>query len=308
MDLDARRSGDHRADPGDHPGAPLRAVRRHASRLSGIAERHGLKVIEDACQAHGARARWPAGGRWRGRWLLQLLSEQEPRRAWRRRHRRRPTTSRSPSASACCATTARTRTRLHVESGYCSRLHGLQAAFLRAKLPHLDEWNATRARRPRVYDEALARLPRRAADRRADGAEHVFHLYVVRVARPRRGAPAPGGARRPDRHPLRRAAASRAGVRRRSATGRATSRIAESGRERDRVAADVSVPHRAEIEHVARRDRGGGRMPELSREAAAETSPRRSPRSATPSGGVVCGSAAREARARPLRRARRARC
>ena len=46
--------------------------------------------------------------------------------------------------------------RMHVEPGYCSRLHGLQAAFLSAKLPHLDSWNGMRA----AAADALRRGPR----------------------------------------------------------------------------------------------------------------------------------------------------
>jgi dTDP-4-amino-4,6-dideoxygalactose transaminase len=70
--------------------------------------------------------------------------------------------------------------RLHVEPGYCSRLHGLQAAFLAAKLPHLDSWNAMRAAAADRYDDGLAGagvvLPEVAP-----GASHVYHLYVIRV-------------------------------------------------------------------------------------------------------------------------------
>lgn len=70
--------------------------------------------------------------------------------------------------------------RLHVESGYCSRLHALQAALLRVKLPHLDEWNSGRRQVAALYDEALAALPAAIPVARP-GAHHVYHLYVVQV-------------------------------------------------------------------------------------------------------------------------------
>ncbi len=59
-------------------------------RLMDIARRAGVKVVEDACQAHGARCGMYRVGRSRRCRLLQLLSEQEPRRAgrWRNRHHR----------------------------------------------------------------------------------------------------------------------------------------------------------------------------------------------------------------------------
>ena len=50
----AHRGGDHAADQGDHAGAPVRAAGRHGRRSSTSRERHGLLVIEDAAQAHGA--------------------------------------------------------------------------------------------------------------------------------------------------------------------------------------------------------------------------------------------------------------
>jgi dTDP-4-amino-4,6-dideoxygalactose transaminase len=73
---------------------------------------------------------------------------------------------------------------LHAEVGRNSRLDGLQAAFLSVKLRHLEAWTASRRAVARVYDEGLrgcaALLPLLAP---ADVAEHVYHLYVVRVQR-----------------------------------------------------------------------------------------------------------------------------
>jgi dTDP-4-amino-4,6-dideoxygalactose transaminase len=68
----------------------------------------------------------------------------------------------------------------HVERGVNSRLDELQAAYLRAKLPHLDGWSERRGQIAATYGAALdgtpvkplARLPER---------RHVFHLYVVRA-------------------------------------------------------------------------------------------------------------------------------
>jgi dTDP-4-amino-4,6-dideoxygalactose transaminase len=64
--------------------------------------------------------------------------------------------------------------------GVNSRLDELQAAILRAKLPHLDAQNARRRAIAAMYDAALADGPWTPPVLRA-GATHVFHQYVVRV-------------------------------------------------------------------------------------------------------------------------------
>jgi len=65
----------------------------------------------------------------------------------------------------------------HSIAGTNSRLDTVQAAILRVKLPHLDEWNAARRRHADSYGE---RLPARVdTPSSAAGVEHVYHLYVI---------------------------------------------------------------------------------------------------------------------------------
>ena len=61
-----------------------------------------------------------------------------------------------------------------------SRLDEMQAAILRVKLDHLDATNARRQAIAARYDRALSENEIRPPSRQP-GAEHVFHLYVVRV-------------------------------------------------------------------------------------------------------------------------------
>jgi dTDP-4-amino-4,6-dideoxygalactose transaminase len=65
--------------------------------------------------------------------------------------------------------------------GVNSRLDELQAAILRARLPHLDAGNARRREIAAAYDEALAEGPIAPPIRRG-AVEHVFHQYVLRCA------------------------------------------------------------------------------------------------------------------------------
>lgn len=76
----------------------------------------------------------------------------------------------------------------HQRLGVNSRMDSLQAAILRAKLPHLDRWNRRRSEIARCYSESLAdipvlRLPSRGSGFATDfasGQRHVWHLFTVR--------------------------------------------------------------------------------------------------------------------------------
>lgn len=147
--------------------------------LLGLAAQHGLVVIEDAAQAHGARYRGRAlGGLGRlgafsfypGKNLgafgdagaLVTDDEQLCQAARRRRN--------YGSLSRC----------QHDMIGRNSRLDPLQAAFLGAKLPRLDAWNGRRRAIAARYDEAFAGLDTVVPPPRAAHSEPVWHLYVVR--------------------------------------------------------------------------------------------------------------------------------
>ena len=71
----------------------------------------------------------------------------------------------------------------HDIEGYNGRLHAIQAAFLRIKLRHLNQWNEGRRRVAALYRQALADVPEIRLPVEAEYARHVYHLYVIRTER-----------------------------------------------------------------------------------------------------------------------------
>ncbi len=71
----------------------------------------------------------------------------------------------------------------HQIEGINSRLDGLQAAILSAKLPHLQDWTSRRQIVAATYTERLAGIPGLTLPTIAPGREHVYHLYVIRHER-----------------------------------------------------------------------------------------------------------------------------
>jgi dTDP-4-amino-4,6-dideoxygalactose transaminase len=142
-----------------------------------IAKAHGLVVIEDAAQAHGAA--------YKGR----RLGAHGHAVAWSFY----PTKNLGAFGDAGAVTTddAAVADRLRRlrnygsakryfsdEKGVNSRLDPLQAAILAVKLKHLDEWNARRAAVARRYLDALADLPI-GLPVVPDWAGHAWHLFVI---------------------------------------------------------------------------------------------------------------------------------
>jgi dTDP-4-amino-4,6-dideoxygalactose transaminase len=71
---------------------------------------------------------------------------------------------------------------VHSTLGFNSRLDTLQAVVLHAKLKRLDSWNTMRQEAAAYYGELLAGVEGVKTPVTLDGNEHVWHLYVVRVA------------------------------------------------------------------------------------------------------------------------------
>lgn len=143
-----------------------------------IAERHGLFVIEDACQAHGARYR---GRRVGGLGHAAAFSFYPAKNlgAYGDGGMLVTNDARIAQRVRLLRNYGSVRKYHHEVRGSNRRLDTLQAAVLDVKLRHLDGWNQQRRRVARRYDVGLADagvgVPAVAPD-----VEHVYHLYVVR--------------------------------------------------------------------------------------------------------------------------------
>jgi dTDP-4-amino-4,6-dideoxygalactose transaminase len=146
-----------------------------------FARQHGLRVIEDCAQAHGAKYKGKRVGSFGD---LACFSFYPTKNLGALGDGGMVVTSNSQLAERARLLRQYGWADRYVSqiAGWNSRLDELQAAILRVKLPYLDADNAVRARLAGMYDEALSSIGLVTPRRRSD-AEHVYHLYVVRAAR-----------------------------------------------------------------------------------------------------------------------------
>jgi dTDP-4-amino-4,6-dideoxygalactose transaminase len=147
--------------------------------IGDIARRHGLRVIEDAAQAHGARYR----GRRVGGFGDAACFSFYPGKNLGAYGDAGMVVTRDDEIAArlrLLRDHGRRSKYEHAVVGHCERLDSVQGAVLGVKLPRLDAWNAARLEAVRRYRELLADLPLVLPEERA-GEESVFHLFVVRT-------------------------------------------------------------------------------------------------------------------------------
>jgi dTDP-4-amino-4,6-dideoxygalactose transaminase len=153
--------------------------------VNAIAQKHRLVVIEDACQAHGARFAGRRAGSlgdaacfsfYPGKNLgaygdggMVVTSNPEVAEKLRR-----------------LGNYGQRQKHHHECLGSNHRLDNLQAAVLRVKLRYLDEWNAMRKKAARLYDEMLGSIDSIVTPYSRDAESHVYHVYAIRT--PRRDA------------------------------------------------------------------------------------------------------------------------
>ena len=146
-----------------------------------LADHHGLVVIEDACQAHGALYR----GRRVGSLAHGAAFSFYPGKNLGAYGDGGMVVTNSDEVADFVRLARDYGQRAkyeHVVRGYNRRLDTLQAAVLRVKLQHLDSWNEARSRHAELYTRLLAGSGI-VAPSQAAWARSVWHLYVIRVDR-----------------------------------------------------------------------------------------------------------------------------
>jgi dTDP-4-amino-4,6-dideoxygalactose transaminase len=145
-----------------------------------ISRRHGLVVIEDACQAHGARYKGKRVGSLAHAAAFSFYPAKNLG-AYGDGGMLVTNDERIAESIRLLRNYGQREKYHHVVKGYNRRLDTLQAAVLRVKLKHLDKWNAARQECALAYKKLLAggevTLPHQG-----NYAEHVYHLYVIRTA------------------------------------------------------------------------------------------------------------------------------
>jgi dTDP-4-amino-4,6-dideoxygalactose transaminase len=146
--------------------------------IAAVAARHGLAVIEDAAQAHGAEYR---GRRVGSIGQLGCFSFYPGKNLGAYGEGGMVVTNDDAQAKTLrmLRDWGQEQRYHHVLRGFNYRLEGLQGAILRVKLRHLEAWTEARRRHARAYDELLAGSDLRTVPVRND-VRHVYHLYVVR--------------------------------------------------------------------------------------------------------------------------------
>ncbi|KAB0680363.1 DegT/DnrJ/EryC1/StrS family aminotransferase [Aureimonas leprariae] len=147
--------------------------------INEIADRYGLAVIEDACQAHGAEYFGHRAGSMGASGCFSFYPGKNLGACGEG-----GIVVTSDDKQAEMLRTLRdwgqSKRYHHVVKGYNYRMDGIQGAVLRVKLRHLERWTEARRAHARRYSELLADMPHLRKPVAAVGRRHVFHVYAVR--------------------------------------------------------------------------------------------------------------------------------
>jgi dTDP-4-amino-4,6-dideoxygalactose transaminase len=149
--------------------------------LEELCESHGLALIEDACQAHGARYRGRRAGSL-GRIAAFSFYPSKNLGAYGDGGALTTDDEELAERIRLLRNLGQSSKYTHVAEGWNERLDTIQASVLRVKLRYLEGWNALRRRHAAAYEEALTGTDIRTPQA-APWAEHVWHVFALRTSR-----------------------------------------------------------------------------------------------------------------------------
>ena len=152
-----------------------------------LAERYGLKVIEDACQAHGAEYFSKKHNRWMkaGSMGSAAAFSFYPGKNLGACGEGGAVTTNDADVARTIKTLrdhGQVKKYYHDIEGYNGRLDAIQCAILHTKLPHLPDWNCRRRDHAATYNKLLAGNDAVILPYEPSWSRAVYHLYVVRTA------------------------------------------------------------------------------------------------------------------------------
>jgi dTDP-4-amino-4,6-dideoxygalactose transaminase len=148
-----------------------------------MAMRHGVALLEDACQAHGAERDGLRAG---AESLAGAFSFYPAKNLGAMGDAGALVTDDLELADRVRALREHGQTEKyrHVTAGFTARMDTLQAIVLKHKLPHLESWNDSRRAAARFYTDALEGVGDLRLPPVPEGSIPVWHLYVIRTADP----------------------------------------------------------------------------------------------------------------------------
>lgn len=148
--------------------------------INQIAKKHNIAILEDACQAIGST--------WKGKKVGNLgnvaafsFYPSKNLGAWGDGGMITTKSKRMAKEIRLLRNHGSAKKYYNDSIGVSSRLDGIQAAILLAKLKHLDEWNKSRQNVANQYNMRLTNLPSVILPKINKNAVHVFHQYTLRV-------------------------------------------------------------------------------------------------------------------------------
>jgi len=145
-----------------------------------LGRKYGIPIIEDAAQAHGAKYK---GRRVGSLGVAGCFSFYPGKNLGAYGEAGAVTTNDGSIAEAVrlLRDHGQASKHNHTMVGWNARMDGIQAAVLSVKLKRIDEWNSVRRQKAEKYRQGLSGVEGIMLPTAADYAEHVYHIYAIRV-------------------------------------------------------------------------------------------------------------------------------